>query len=656
MNSSQAPPREGLEHAPSSGDSGARSKVVLAGAMALLAVIVTLLHAGNLEGPFLFDDIPGILENPNIESLSPLARALDAPEGNGADRRPLVALSLAVNYALGERNVFGYHVFNLAVHVLASLTLLALVRRTVLSLDDRGPGRGHDLDHGKGHATTLGLLCALLWAVHPLHTSALHMVINRNELMAGLFAFATLFASASAFVSKRPVGWVLLAVLASFAGAASKEVVAGVPLLVWLYDRTVHGRTLWSSVQRHRFLYGGLALTWPFLAFLTTTGSRGDSAGFGLEGFGSLDYLFLQTGALLHYLKLSFWPKVLAFDYQDWPLPAGLADCWNEGLAVLALLSLSVWGLVRKRLAGWLGFAAFVLLAPSSSFIPLAGARLAEHRMYAPSAAVLALAILLLARCLRPLQPRVRHASLGLALVAAASVLAMRTRTRNEEFLSRRVLWGSTVAVRPNNARAWNSYGMALAAEGLDKAARDAYEQTLALEPTHYRALINLGNLYLGEANWAQARALYERALARKPLESDPHYYLGVIAVSEGDSRSAVQHLNEAISGELSAPLLNPALQSLAWVLATATDDSVRDGTTALRIATELDTRTGGRNPRVLDALAAALAETQDFDRAAQVAARGAELAASRGQAELSRTLQGRAQTYAQRRPWRVGR
>ena len=91
--------------------------VVLAGLVA---------YCNSFSGAFVFDDRVLILDNHLIRKLWPIWEVV-----SGA-RRPVVNLTLAVNYACGELNVWGYHAFNRAVHVLAGLALFGIVRRTFL--------------------------------------------------------------------------------------------------------------------------------------------------------------------------------------------------------------------------------------------------------------------------------------------------------------------------------------------------------------------------------------------------------------------------------------------------------------------------------------------------------------------------------------------
>jgi hypothetical protein len=152
------PPREG--NAPSFGAS--RGAIWLAVAC-LVGAILAAYH-NSFSGPFVFDDGAAILGNPTIRHLSDLGSVLSPPRESGqtVGGRPLVNLSLAINYALGGTSVRGYHVFNLIVHTLGALVLFGIARRTL-----RQPALREKFGSA---ATWLALAVALLWAVHPLLT------------------------------------------------------------------------------------------------------------------------------------------------------------------------------------------------------------------------------------------------------------------------------------------------------------------------------------------------------------------------------------------------------------------------------------------------------------------------------------------------------
>src|ERR1700727_2488778 len=101
----------------------AEGAIVLAGCLA---------YANSFSGPLVFDDAASIQNNPTIRHLWPANFVLRPPgDGSPVTGRPLVNLSLAINYALDGTRVQGYHLFNLSLHLMAGLVLFGIVRRTL---------------------------------------------------------------------------------------------------------------------------------------------------------------------------------------------------------------------------------------------------------------------------------------------------------------------------------------------------------------------------------------------------------------------------------------------------------------------------------------------------------------------------------------------
>ena len=122
------------------------------------AIVIAGLAAyrNSFSGPFIFDDYQVIRDNTLIRHLWPIWSFA------WSSFRPVLNLTLAVNYAVGGLHVWGYHAVNLAIHLLAALVLFGVVRRTLLT--DRLRARY------QRYAPWLALAVALLWVVHPLQT------------------------------------------------------------------------------------------------------------------------------------------------------------------------------------------------------------------------------------------------------------------------------------------------------------------------------------------------------------------------------------------------------------------------------------------------------------------------------------------------------
>ena len=495
-------------------------------AMTCLVAGVVLAYWNSLRTPFLFDDTGAIVNNPTIRRLWSLDAFTPPADGSTTTGRPLVNFSYALNYAVSGERVWSYHALNIALHALAALTLFGLVRLTLSRVEGRTLATLSPLERGARQGgvcsapTPLAFAIAALWALHPLQTETVVCIAQRTELLSGLFYLLTLYGfvrGTEASAAKRR--WLALSVAACLAGMATKEVMVTAPLLVLLYDRTFIAKAFSAAWHARRGYYLALAATWLLLLALLARagGARGASAGFGL-GVSWWNYLLTQCDALTLYLKLAVCPHPLVLDYGT-AVAQSLAEVWRQGLIVLALLATTVWALVRKPVLGFAGAWFFVILAPSSSFVPLVTQTIAEHRMYLPLAAVLAALVLAAHRWLGS-----RPALALLAVVALACGGA--TFARNRDYASALVLWQDNVAHRPH-ARVLTALGVELVHAGRAREALPLFERALVLDPTHLSAQRNraLALLQLGRAD--EAAAIFAALPGREPGEAEEYFAMG---------------------------------------------------------------------------------------------------------------------------------
>ena len=528
-------------------------------AVACLVGAILAAYHNSFSGPFVFDDGPAVLGNSTIRHLSALGDVLSPPRAGGqtVGGRPVVNLSLAVNYALGGVSVRGYHVFNLIVHLLGALALFGIARRTL-----RQPALREQYGFS---ATPLALAVALLWAVHPLLTESVTYVIQRAESLMGLCYLLTLYCfirgaksednppcagsqrAAAMVPDRRGNVWLLLAVGACALGMATKEVMVSAPLLVLLYDRTFVAGSWRGAWAKRRFFYLSLGATWLLLGWLVLgTGHRGGTAGLGM-GDSAWTYALTQTQAIVRYLQLALWPHPLVFDYGTDAIER-LADALPFALVVALLLAGTAVALWRWPAAGFLGAWFFAILAPSSSFVPIPVQPVAEHRMYLPLAAVVALAVV-------GLHSRWRR---GCWFIFAAMALALASLTvaRNADYLNPRSIWADTVAKRPANARAHCYLGDVLAAKGQFAEALSHYEKAIQLElPATARGdrsifgdiLVNSGNVLRALGRETEAVKRYEDALQVDPGLAAAHFNLGGVHLQAGRLPEAVARFEQAL-------------------------------------------------------------------------------------------------------------
>jgi len=501
----------------------------------LLAAALLAAYANSFQVPLLLDDADSIVDNPTIRHLGsswlPPADGVTTTSG-----RPLLNISLAINYAIHGKDVFGYHVGNLLIHFLAALVLWGVVRRTLLQ-----PALAARFTPG---ATPLAWCAAALWALHPLQTESVTYIIQRAESLVGLCYFLTLYGFIrSTGAQDRPAGqpnrfWPACTVLACLAGMAAKEVMASAPLVLFLYDRTFVSGTFARSWRAHRRLYVALACTWlVLLSCIVQSGARGSSVGYAEVAW--WEYALTQAPALVGYAWRALWPANLIFDYGA-IVEKNPAVVVPALLAVILALGAGIQALRRRPVAGFAFAWFFLILAPSSSIVPVATQTVAEHRMYLPLAALVVPAVLLLHRA----APRAAF-PICLALLAAAG---SRTHSRNGDYRDSLSIWADTAQRVPDSPRARNNHGAMLLERGRTDEAVAEFRAALELSPTHAQAWHNLGNVDSTRGRFAEAIGFYRRALELEPENASFHASLGHAYLEAGQPEAAVATLRAAVA------------------------------------------------------------------------------------------------------------
>jgi len=569
-------------------------------------------YATSVAGVFVLDDVRAVVRNQTIRSLWPLPGPLSPPGRSTVAGRPIANLSLAVNYALAPDPIGSagsgagssadtaaltpapFHKGNLLIHLAAALALFAVVRRTLLSPVITPAFRRA--------STAVAFAVALLWVVHPLTTAAVTYTVQRVESLMALFYLLTLYCSIRAFGDGRAAMWTAAAIASCALGMATKEVMVTAPVMVAVWWRLFVPADSKDARRRARTLVPGLFLTWAVLAFLVAGERRGPSVGAGWDI--SWAYLLAQAEVIVHYLRLAFVPSPLVFLY-DWPLGTSLGAVAWEAALLAALVVLTAVGVARRHPASFLGVWFFLVLAPSSSVLPIVTEVAAEHRMYLPLAAVVAAVVaggFQFGRRWVP-SPKVGLGVAAIALVACAGVLAAETRERNRVYWSAESLWGDTVAKRPNDERARVAYGEALAGAGRLADAEAQFRTAIALAPDDPAARVRMGAVLAQQGRIDEAIPHLERAVALRPDDPDAHRMLAEMHAARGQDLVAVRHLELALATVPGDPRL---MARLATLLAGSEDPLVRNVARARELAREAVRLTGGRDPRMLEVLSAA--------------------------------------------------
>jgi tetratricopeptide (TPR) repeat protein len=533
---------------PSSGSSPATG---LACAMIVLAALAV--YYNSFSVPLIFDDALSIINNPTIHKLE---SAFSPPPNECVGGRPILNFTFALNYALAGLNVWGYHAFNLLIHALAGLTLFGLLRRTL----SRPPLNGR---FGVA-ALPLALAVAVIWTVHPLQTEAVTYLSQRAESLMGLFYLLTLYCFVRGVESaefwgspstgsghsspkgavcheRRPkagVGWQILSVLACLIGVWTKEIIVTAPVMVLLYDRTFVAGSFRESWSRHWWYYLGLAGTWlPMVHLIASLRQRGIGFDQGVTWWG---YALTSCRSVVLYLKLAVWPHPLVLDY-GFDVVRHAIVVVPYALILAGLVAATAIALWRRPVMGFAGAWFFLILAPASSVIPIAGQPMAEHRMYLSLAAVVTVGVL-------GLYAWIGQRSL-IIFMAAAIGLGWLTLQRNKDYRTALAIWSDTVAKCPGNPRAHNNLGDALInIPGHLSAAISAYETAVRIDPDFPIAQNNLGCALKNiPGRLPEAIGHFTTAFRLKPNYAIAHDNLGIALYQAGRLPEATVQFKEAL-------------------------------------------------------------------------------------------------------------
>jgi tetratricopeptide (TPR) repeat protein len=546
------------------------SRWPLLAAAAAALVVLFLAYGPALHGEFLFDDYALSYTLPTADSAA-LAMGV----------RPVLQFTYWLNSQLSGDDTFSYHVVNLLIHYIASGLIYLIVLRLVAWSGVAKPRR-----------TVLAALAAFLFLLHPAQTEAVAYVAGRSESLSTMFALAAF----AVFLYRREncATWLLvLEVLALFGLAlASKEQTMALPVLLLLTDFWWNPGFSFRGIAGNWRLYTamaggaavGLAFFWRIIFGATT-------AGFALKDFTWYQYFFTQCRALFVYMRAFVLPVNLNADW-DFPISRTIWDHGAiAGLIALIALAIAAWLLRRRfRLATYGFFAYLILMAPTSSILPIQDA-IAERRLYFSMLGLLLIAVDLVNRI------RIDRRQLAYAGAALVLVAAFATHARAAVWASPMALWQDTVQKSPNKVRvrfqlafvyfARQDYpaaiekfaeaarvgppradllldwGLSYAALHETDKALEKLSQAAALTPTAH-IYSQIGQVNGAAKRWPEALDALNRAAAIDPNYALTYFYRGLVYYSTNQCGKAVQEYRRAL----------------------ALDPATPDGVTALRQAT----------------------------------------------------------------------
>ncbi len=505
----------------------------------LLVIVVVggLAYSNTLVAPFVFDDIHAIVTNGEIRRLPPTA-------AEWFHQRSLPHVTFTLNYLAGGYNVFGYHLVNIAIHLLAAWVVFwlsfLLASQAVASLVVARFRSVRLTNH-----LVIALVAALIFVVHPVQAQAVTYIVQRLSSLTALLyvlALATYVKFRTSPAAAVRVLWAAASLSAAVLAMHSKEISITIPAAIVLLE-VMFFSSSWQRFKRRIpflipwlltffiipfYLLGGVQLLRgqlsgeQFVAGLTPSGAIGAAAE--TRTIPRATYLLTQFNVIRTYLRLLVLPIRQNIDY-DYPLSYTLFDL-RTALSLLLIISLLAAAVVLWRKTyricsfGILFF--FLTLLPESSVVPITDV-IFEHRLYLPLVGVALIAAYLITIMLAYARAHTLWKAISAAhLAAAVSVLlivalAAATYARNAVWRDAIGLWQDAVSKSPYKARVHKSLGDAYMDGKQYQEAKTELARALALDPRYEGVHENLGVIYSQEGNFQQALAEFEQELALYP-------------------------------------------------------------------------------------------------------------------------------------------
>jgi tetratricopeptide (TPR) repeat protein len=644
----------------------------------LMAICTLFIYSSSSKGPFVFDDVVNIQDNPQIRLTElTLNGIVNAGFESPCPNRPVANISFALNYYFNRYDTEGYHFINILLHILTGIILFYLIKVTLglLSAHDlkvpfeknTPPDKGDysirnsknpsiltspsSLSPASADLVFIAFFTAFIWLVHPIQTQTVSYIVQRMNSIAAMFYILSLLFYVKGRLSnskrKRPALY-LGCILSGILSLGSKEIAATLPFFVFLYEWYFFQDADLKWLKRNSiylfcllFIIGCLALFFlgghPIKSLLSAYSHR---------DFTLWQRVLTEFRVIIYYMSLILFPHPMRLNLlHDFPISHSFVNPITTLLSFIAISGLIVTAIGLAKKERLLSFCILWFLGNLVIESSVIGAEIIfEHRLYLPSMFFILIFVSLV----------YRFGSSkwigGILLCAVVIVFSVWTYQRNIVWSDDVSLWKDCVVKSPHKPRQHYNLGVVLARNGNLDHAIEQYRAALNVKPDYVDAYYNLGNALVRKGDAEAAIHNYRRALEFNPGFFKSYYNIAKILYGQGKISAAIHNYQKALTLNNETP---QTLYNLSWIYATSENGSYRDGKKAIKLAEKLCMLTGHRQPLALDALAAAYAENGDFDKAVETAQKALVLAFQVGPKKLASGLEKRLKLYQAGRPYR---
>jgi len=611
-----------------------RQRWLTIGVSVFLLGLTWLVFGQTLRYDFVnYDDPSYVYQNTRITSGINFANVAWAfSHIHSENWHPLTTITHMLDCQLHGLNAGWHHFTNVLLHCLAVVLLFVALERMTGAL-------------------WRSAFVSAVFAVHPLHVESVAWIAERKDVLSAVFFMVTLLAYFH-YTRSPSIGRYLIVAIVFALGLMSKPMLVTLPFVLLLLDywplgrfdahRSNTGRQVLQLVMEKIPLIALSAVS-SLITFLAQRGAIGWT-----EQLPMSQRITNAFVAYVVYIRQMFWPTELAVFY---PHPENRLPIWEVSLALIILVGIMAAAFVlRKRapylVTGWLWYLG--MLVPVIGLLQVGWQGHADRYTYLPQIGLYIAVTWALTDLIRSW--RFQRTALSAAALIVIGALSWRGWLQTSYWRDSETLFTHALAVTSNNDVALNNLGIIFLDKGQLDDAISKLQAAIDLRPENAPAHDNLAKALLKKGQVAEAMVHYRKFLELEPANVEARNTLGTALIQQGHIREAIDQWQEVLALQ---PENGNAASNLAWVFATCTDDSIRDGTRAAQLGEKALRISGGKIPMIYKVLAAAYAENGRFADAVETAQRGAKLATSQGNSPLAAELESNIALYQSGRPLR---
>ncbi len=506
----------------------------------LLCCLGIVIYSNSLNNSFHFDDVSSIVKNLNIKNLSKLRLIWDF-----WPTRFITYLSLAFNYHLHQLRVFGYHLFNLAIHLCTTILVWWFTLLTFAT-----PAMKNDKI--TKHTNLIAFLVAAMFVSHPIQTQAVTYIVQRATSLAALFYLLSLclyIKSRALEIEKNDSKqshnfYYLASLIAASVGMFTKEIIITLPLAIVVYELCflkMRAGLNWRKILPFFII----SLTIPLTMLVTKSVNFGEMRRVSEYSYSPnispWSYLLTQFRVIITYLRLLFIPLNQNLDY-DYPIAKTLLEpaTFVSFLFLVVILIIAIRIFYRYRLVSFAIFWFFLILLLESSIFPIQDV-IFEHRLYLP---MLGYSIFLIS----VMYYLFKNRNIGIIiLILITSGYAILTYGRNFAWQDDLILCKDILRKSPRKPRSYVHLGNAYTQKKMYSQAIDSLIKAIEIAPNYSDAYYNLGAVYYEKGDFDKAIFYLSKAIQIDPVDFEAYYYRGASFSYKKEYGKAISDFSQAL-------------------------------------------------------------------------------------------------------------